>query len=86
MPQALVEAGGNALLVANLGTDNPVGVEPSLHDCRDEKVASRYAPPDLAGRPWHDASGQQRGRGTIRSTIATAGNLVECPTCQAAAR
>ena len=85
MPQALLEAGEYALLVANLGIDDPVGVEPRLCHCRGEKIASRYAPQDLAGRPCHDAGGEQRCRGTMNRTIATAGNLVECAPCQAAA-
>ena len=85
MPQALLEAGEYALLVANLGIDDPVGVEPRLCHCRGEKIASRYAPQDLAGRPCHDAGGEQRCRGTMNRTIATAGNLVECAPCQATA-
>ena len=85
MAQALLEAGEYALLVANLGIDDPVGVEPRLSHCRGEEIAPGYAPQDLASCPGHDAGDEQRCRRTMNRTIAPAGDLVECAPSQAAA-
>ena len=85
MAHALLEGLEHCLLVAGLDIDHSPCRKPDLSDCWREQILACHAPKHLALRPRHDARREQRGRGSVDSSVAAAGDFVKCPHCQAAA-
>ena len=62
------------------------GGETDLGQCRREQILPGDAPQDLAFGPRRDAGGEQGGRSAVDGGVATAGDLVQRPERQPAAR
>ena len=77
MAQPLLETGQNALVVARLDIDHPVGQQPGLGEGRGEQVRPGDAPEHLAAGARGDAGGEQCRRRAIERAIAAAGDLVQ---------
>jgi hypothetical protein len=65
MPQSLLKARKDRLLITSLHVDDTVGQETGLGDGRREEVLACDTPQDLALRARSDSRSEQCGRGTV---------------------
>ena len=86
MTDAFLETRKHRLLVAGVDVDDAVGGETDLGQGRREQVLPGDAPQDLAFGPRRDAGGEQRCRCAVDGGVAAAGDLVQRPKRQPAAR
>ncbi len=85
MPQALLETGHEAGLVARLDIDHPVWPEPRLAERRREQVRAGHAPEHLTGSARGDPGGEERRRGAVNRAVSAARDLVQGAKRQTAA-
>jgi hypothetical protein len=76
----------NRAFVAGLDVDHAIGVQPGAREGRREQVAGLHAPQYRARQARHDASHEQRCRGTMHRAQITACHFVQGTQRQAALR
>ncbi len=77
MPQSLLEAGQQALLIPRLQIDQPVRFKADLLERRGEQVGLGDAPQDRAGQSGRDAGGEQRRRRAVDRAVPAARHFVK---------
>jgi hypothetical protein len=83
---AFLETGQHRFLVAGVDVDDPVRGETDPRKRRREQILPGDAPQDCALGPRRDAGGEQGGRSAVDSGVATAGDFMQRPERQPAAR
>ncbi len=86
MTDAFLETGEHRFLITGVDIDDAVGGETDLGQRRREQVLPGDAPKDLALGPSRDAGGEQGGRCAVDGGVAAAGDFVQRPERQPAAR
>lgn len=77
MAQTFLHAGEHRLLVAHLGIDHPVGMQPRLRQRRGEEIAPGHAPEHLSRCASGDAGSEQGRGGAMHGAVAAARNLMQ---------
>lgn len=86
MAQALLEAGEDGRLVSSLDVDHPVRIEPGVLDRGRKEVRPRDAPQHQPGGAGDDSCCKQRGGCAVHRARAAAGDLMQSPERESAAR
>jgi hypothetical protein len=85
VPQTLLKAGEDGLLVAALEIDDAIGVQPGLRERRRKQIQSGETPEHLAARAGGDARGKEGGGRTVDRAVAAARDFMQCAKRQRAA-
>lgn len=77
MPQALLKAGEDGLLVAAFEIDDAVGFQPSLREGGCKQIGASNAPEHFPARAGGNPRHEEGRRGAVNSAVAATTHLVQ---------
>ncbi len=86
MPKSLFKASEDGFVVAALEIDDAVRFQTGLRERRGEQVWAGDTPEHLAACARGDPGGEERGGGAVERAVSPAGDLMQRPAREPAAR